>query len=191
MLYGIVISQSCKFYFIELRNKNDMLGKKRLIIFCAFVCFCLQACASAGGEVDTAVSPEPTIQLSAQATSSTWIEANRDPNVPPLPFPDNPDPNQCGIPTQWGGDGNAWLNGIYEGELIQPTLFLYDSHSRLSITAEAPHGTPVTVILYQQNPVLDYYLVKIEGAPKPNEGWIPGPLLSFNPVTALEDLPNN
>ena len=27
----------------------------------------------------------------------------RDANVPELPFPDNPDPNQCGIPTRWGG----------------------------------------------------------------------------------------
>lgn len=68
------------------------------------------------------------------------IQANRDPDVPSLPFPDNPDPNQCGIPTAWGSDGTAWLTGLYEGELVQPTVLLYDSHSRLSIAAKAPHG---------------------------------------------------
>ncbi|MBK8905412.1 MAG: hypothetical protein IPM53_29790 [Anaerolineaceae bacterium] len=153
-------------------------------------CFGLQACAAAGvEEVDTAVST--TAQPPAHETAAAWLAANRDPDVPSLPFPDNPDPDQCGIPTAWGDEGAAWLNGVYEGELVQPTVLLYDSHSRLSIIAKGSHGAQVQVILYQQNPVLDYYLVKIEGAPKPNEGWVPGPFLSFNPVTELEDLPNN
>lgn len=171
-----------------------MLKKKRIIVFCAFACFWLQACFSASEDVgvgETAVLPEPSSQPEAHATSAAWIAANRDPDVPPLPFPDNPDPNQCGIPTQWGDDGAAWLNGFYEDDLVQSPVLLYDSHSRLSITTQAPHGTPVKVILYQQNPVLDYYLVKIEGAPKPNEGWVPGPFLSFNPVTELEELPDS
>lgn len=133
----------------------------------------------------------PSVNQSVEETAVAWIQANRDPDVPPLPFPDNPDPDQCGIPTAWGNNGTAWLTGIYEGELVQPTVLLYDSHSRLSIAAEAPHGAQVQVVLYQQNPVLDYYLVKIEGAPKPNEGWVPGPFLSFEPVTELEDLPNS
>lgn len=128
---------------------------------------------------------------SVEETAVAWIQANRDPDVPPLPFPDNPDPDQCGIPTAWGNNGTAWLTGIYEGDLVQPNVLLYDSHSRLSIAAEAPHGTQVQILLYQQNPVLDYYLVKIEGAPKPNEGWVPGPFLSFESVTELEDLPND
>ena len=158
-----------------------MLQQKQGFIFITWVCFWLQACAAGGGE--TAVTPPPLTLPPAVATNNAWIESNRDPNVPSLPFPDNPDPNQCGIPTPWGDDTIAWLNGLYQDELVQPMVLLYDSHSRLNITAEAPHGTPVKVILYQQNPVLDYYLVKIEGAPKPNEGWIPGPFLSFEPVT--------
>lgn len=147
----------------------------------------LSSCGAEG--VVTAVPA--TTQPPAHETAAAWIALHRDPDVPLLPFPDNPDPDQCGIPTAWGDDGMAWLNGVYEGELVQPTVLLYDSHSRLSIVAEAAHGTAVQIILYQQNPVLDYYLVKIEGAPKPNEGWVPGPFLSFNPVTELEDLPNS
>ena len=157
-----------------------MLAKKRIVTLVWLSVIWLAACAS---------EPQPPHQP-AEATAVAWIQSNRDPDVPPLPFPDNPDPTQCGIPTAWGDDSTAWLTGIYEGELVQPNVFLYDSHSRLSIAAKAPHGAQVQVILYQQNPVLDYYLVKIEGAPKPNEGWVPGPFLSFEPITELEDLPN-
>lgn len=103
----------------------------------------------------------------------------RDPDVPDLPFADNPDPNQCGIPVQWGSGGQAWLSGLYEGELIQPTVFLYDSHLRQSVTGFAPHGTEVQVVLFQENPVLDYYFVKTSGE---REGWVPAPFLSFDPV---------
>ena len=110
------------------------------------------------------------------------IEKMRSPDVPDLPFPDNPDPSQCGIPTQWGGDNQAWLTGVYEGRLIQQEVLLYDSHNRLNIAARASHGVEVIVLLYQQNPVTDYYLVRIVGAEKPNEGWIPEPFLSFDPV---------
>ena len=156
-----------------------MLANKRIILLVAVMW--LAACVS---------EPQPN-HNPAEETAVAFIQANRDPDVPPLPFPDNPDPDQCGIPTVWGDDSIAWLTGLYEGKLIQPNVFLYDSHSRLSITAQAPHGSQVKVILYQQNPVLDYYLVKIEGAPKPNEGWVPGPFLSFNPVTELEDPPNS
>lgn len=163
-----------------------MVKVKKVFLFLA-ICVGLSSCGVAG--VATAVPA--TSQPPAQETAVAWIAAHRDPDVPLLPFADNPDPNQCGIPTPWGEDSPAWLNGIFEGELVQPTVFLYDSHSRLSITTQAAHGTPVSVILYQQNPVLDYYLVKIEGAPKPNEGWVPGPFLSFNPVTELQELPNS
>lgn len=165
-----------------------MLETKRTIILFVLAAMWLAACVSesAAGRVATHSG-----ELSAQETAVAWIAANRDPDVPPLPFPDNPDPDQCGIPTAWGDGGIAWLSGIYEGELVQPTIMLYDSHSRLRITAEAPHGAQVQIILYQQNPILDYYLIKIKGAPKPNEGWVPGPFLSFEPVAELEDLPNN
>jgi hypothetical protein len=113
------------------------------------------------------------------------IEAMRSPDVPDLPFPDNPDPSLCGIPTQWGPGGTAWLSGIYQGELIQSDVLLYDSHLRLNITAQAPHGSEVEILLFQQNPVTDYYMVKIKGAETPNEGWIPEHFLSFEPVESI------
>ena len=104
--------------------------------------------------------------------------------MPELPLADNPDPTQCGIPIDWEVDEPAYLSGLYEGELVQPTVLLYDSHLRFNITASAPHGAEVQVLLYQQNPVIDYYLVKIIGAEPPNEGWVPAPFLSFEPVLA-------
>ena len=107
---------------------------------------------------------------------------SRDPDVPDLPFDDNPDPDQCGIPVQWGDGGQAWLTGVYEGTLIQRTVLLYDSHLRKSVVGSAPHGAEVQVVLFQENPVLDYYFVKIPGA-QPQEGWIPAPFLSFKPVS--------
>jgi hypothetical protein len=107
----------------------------------------------------------------------------RSAEVPELPFPDNPDPDQCGIPIEWGADNQAWLNGTYQGELIEPVVHLYESHLRLDVQAQAPHGTEVEVILYQSNPVLDYYFVKIKGMEgKGSDGWIPALLLSFQPV---------
>lgn len=41
-------------------------------------------------------------------------------HVPALPFPDNPDPTQCGIPTVWGLDDPAWISRYYQGEFVQP-----------------------------------------------------------------------
>lgn len=156
----------------------------------------LAACSAGNGRSEPAGENQPATTESIAAASvpaqpsqppldptyAAQIAAMRSPDVPPLPFPDNPDPNQCGIPVTWGQDDPAYLNGIYKGELVQPTVLLYDSHLRFNITAQAPHGTEVKVLLYQQNPVIDYYLVKIEGAGQPNEGWVPAPFLSFAPV---------
>ncbi len=140
-----------------------------------------------GDDAPTATPTSPLIVAThppLEPTYAAMIAERRDPDVPALPFPDNPDPSQCGIPTPWGSDNQAWLTGIYEGEMVQPEVMLYDSHLRMEIVAQAAHGSEVEVILYQQNPVTDYYLVKIVGAESPNEGWVPGPFLSFNPVTA-------
>lgn len=133
----------------------------------------LVACASA-----TAVPPHPPLD----ATYAAQLAALRDPAVPELPFPDNPDPSQCGIPSRWGQEDLAWLTGLYEGQMVQEEVLLYDSHLRLKITASAPHGSQVRVLLFQQNPVIDYYLVKVAGAEPPNEGWVPAPFLSFEAV---------
>lgn len=99
-------------------------------------------------------------------------------NIPDLPFPDNPDPTLCGIPEPWGSDESAWLSGYYEGELVQPVVFLYDSHLRRNITGEAATGTEVKIILFQNNPSLNYYFVKTVGE-NPQEGWVPEPFLTL------------
>lgn len=127
----------------------------------------------------------PTATTPLRATDSPdreQVEIQRDSDVPTLPFPDNPDPDQCGIPQQWGQDDPAWLSGYYEGELIQSTVLLYDSHLRKSIIGAAPTGSKVEVILYQSNPVLDYYLVRTLETEEPQEGWVPAPFLSFEPI---------
>ncbi|MFZ0014378.1 MAG: hypothetical protein WAL25_09715 [Acidimicrobiia bacterium] len=108
-------------------------------------------------------------------------DIERDPDVPDLPFDDNPDPSQCGIPVQWGDGGRAWLSGVWEGELIQPEVLLYDSHLRTSVSWSAPHGTEVEIVLFQENPVLDYYFVRVLGDVA-QAGWVPEPFLSFHPV---------
>lgn len=97
--------------------------------------------------------------------------------VPPLPFPDNPDKSQCGIPTPWGRDTLARLDGHYGGQLVQPRVYLYDSHSRARVTGSAPTGSKVKVLLFQQNPVLNYYLVRTVNTGRPQEGWVPAPFL--------------
>lgn len=130
-------------------------------------------------------APEPTVVRDLQA-SPVEYDIERDPDVPKLPFDDNPDPDQCGIPVQWGSSNNqAWLTGMWEGELIQSEVLVYNSHLRVSITGSAPHGTQVEVVMYQQNPVLNYYFVKIPGEPG-QEGWVPEPFLSLEPVEPLE-----
>ena len=104
----------------------------------------------------------------------------RDPDVPALPFPDNLDPSQCGIPVSWGTDEPAWVTGYYQGELVQSDVFLYDSHLRLSISGVFPSGAEVRIVLYQKNPTLDYYFVQTVDLYPPQEGWVPAPFLSFD-----------
>ncbi len=163
-----------------------MLNKKQIVGLLLVVCFGLLACVSTREAEPTAVAPTavtPAATLDPKVVSYVaTVDAQRSPDVPPLPFEDNPDPLQCGIPVTWTADAQAWLNGVYEGELVRPVVFLYDSHLRLNIKAQAPHGSEVAVLLYQQNPITDYYLVKIVGADPPNEGWVPAPFLSFEPL---------
>lgn len=42
---------------------------------------------------------------------------------PPLPFPDNPDPTQWGIPVVWGQKQLAVLDGRYGGKMVQLVVF--------------------------------------------------------------------
>jgi hypothetical protein len=103
--------------------------------------------------------------------------------VPSLPFPDNPDPDECGIPVRWGSDNDAWLTGVYEGEMHQPIVYLYDGHGRSKVVAAALHGTQVRVLMFQANPVQNYYYVRIPNAPDGQQlGWVPAPFLSLEPL---------
>lgn len=104
--------------------------------------------------------------------------------VPDLPFADNPDPTLCGIPAPWGLEDPAWLTGYYEGDLIEPAVHLYNSHARGGVTGIAPHGSRVQVIFYQQNPQLNYYLVKTLDLEPTQQGWVPAPFISFEPVVS-------
>lgn len=114
---------------------------------------------------------------------SIEYEIARDPDVPNLPFDDNPDPSQCGIPVPWGdANSTAWLTGEWGDELIQPDVLLYESHLRTSVTGMAKHGSEVRIVLLQENPVLDYYFVKVVGDTVA-QGWVPEPFLSFDPVS--------
>ena len=126
---------------------------------------------------ETAATTLPAVEHAEPVEGA--VPEGRSPDVPDLPFPDNPDPSLCGIPLPWNGQEQAWLTGVYDGDLIQPEVLLYNSHLRLDITASAPHGTEVSVILHQANPVLDYYLVDL---PDQAPAWIPEPFLSFEPV---------
>jgi len=105
-------------------------------------------------------------------------------HVPALPFPDNPDPTQCGIPTVWGLDDPAWISGYYQGELVPPMVYLYDSHLRTKVVGQIPHGGCVRIKLSQANPTLHYYLVRSLDLEPIQEGWIPAPFVSFEPVSS-------
>lgn len=159
----------------------------------------LTACSSASDSNEQSPSKVPSTpsNLVESTLDSLAIEATGEAleqmAVPVLPFADNPDPAQCGIPQTWGTNNNqAWLTGYWKGELIQPTVYLYDSHLRNIITAAAEHGTEVQVILFQLNPTLDYYFVKIPNMPSGyNEGWIPEHFLSFEPIEVNQSVPSD
>ena len=118
-------------------------------------------------------TPLPSEVTSPQAAI---VAPQRDADVPDLPFPDNPDPNACGIPTQWNGEA-AQIEGTFQGQLVQPTVYLYDSHERLHITGAVPSGTTVEVQLYQANPVLDFFYIRADTPAGPQTGWVPAPFL--------------
>lgn len=99
--------------------------------------------------------------------------------VPPLPFANNPDPNQCGIPRMLGEGVLGVLHGEFDGVLQEPIVHLVDSHLRRAVTGHVPAGTVVEVIMYQDNPALDFYFVRWHGPDGIQEGWVPAPYLDI------------
>lgn len=112
----------------------------------------------------------------ADPTDASRPEAHAE--VPELPFDDNPDPDQCGIPQPLGDGVRGTVEGSWEGETLFPDVHLYDSHLRSRVTGTIPTGTRVRVEMFQNNPVLDYWYVRWDGPDGPVEGWIPGPFLT-------------
>ena len=160
--------------------ENARIGILTMLISLAW----LTACAAVGPAGPTSTRPPllSAADVTATATVDQYmatIAAQRSSDVPDLPFADNPDPNLCGIPIAWGLAEPAWLTGRYAGKLVQPDVLLYDSHLRLEVVATVPHGAEVQILLFQTNPTLNYYLVKVTATG--NEGWLPEPFLAFEP----------
>ncbi len=151
-----------------------MLLSHGRFLFCAVLILATGCQSGAQASASQAATLTPATAIPAVAAV-----AQRDANVPELPFPDNPDPNQCGIPTPFGG-GAARVDGFYDGQPVEPTVLLYDSHERLHITGAVPSGTQVRVELYQPNPVLDFYFVRADTANGPQHGWVPAPFLQLD-----------
>ena len=149
-------------------------ARMRLAVGASLIALVGTDCSGSTGSTTTPV-PVETLVSKPLPTS---IE--RDADVPELPFPDNPDPNACGIPSPMG-DYAGWVNGVYQGEVVEPTVFLYDSHVRTHVTGALPSGTAVHVELYQNNPVLDFYYVQADTPAGSQKGWVPAPFLQFNP----------
>lgn len=97
--------------------------------------------------------------------------------VPELPFDDNPDPDQCGIPQPLGDGVSGTVVGVWEGELLFEDVHLYDSHLRSRVTGTVPDGSTVRLVMHQNNPVLDYWFVRWDGPDGVVEGWLPDPFL--------------
>lgn len=94
---------------------------------------------------------------------------------PMLPFPDNADSRQCGIPTPLGAAYEGELTGMYDGQLFEPEVRLYDSHARMRVVARIKAGSRVRGVLLVTGPQLNYLLVEARVGGRPLEGWVPQP----------------
>jgi hypothetical protein len=148
------------------------MSMRAAVLLSVLVVFLGAGCSDALNRQPTPVPSE--ISVSEPRT----MGLQRDADVPDLPFPDDPDPSACGIPTPWHDD-DAQIDGTFQGQLVEPTVYLYDSHQRLHITGAVSSGTPVQVELYQSNPVLDFYYVRADTPAGPRTGWVPAPFLRF------------
>jgi hypothetical protein len=128
----------------------------------------LFAAAGAQEDASTSVGTQP-------ASSDAPTAASTD--VPELPFDDNPDPDQCGIPQPLGDGVTGVVTGRYDGRLWFENVHLYDSHLRSAVTGTVPDGTTVELVMFQNNPVLNYWLVRWEGPDGTVEGWAPDPFV--------------
>lgn len=123
-----------------------------------------------------------TSSARAQVEAPVLVLASADApiDVPSFPFDDNPDPSQCGIPQPLGAGFTGIVQGVVDGELVEPMVYLYDSHLRSAVHGLVASGSLVEVILAQSNPVLDFYMVRYRAADgRSVEGWVPAPFLEL------------
>ena len=117
------------------------------------------------------------IQAPSAAVTTTAPTTPLPAAPPPLPFQDNSDPTLCGIPQPDGRQGT--VTGVYAGEVVQPIVYLYDSHSRNQVVGQVYSGTRVKVEFSQINPELNFYFVRTIGVTPVQSGWLPEPFLVF------------
>lgn len=103
--------------------------------------------------------------------------------VPSLPFATNPDPDLCGIPVPMGDGFVGLLHAVHGGEVQESTVHLVDSHLRATVTGHVPAGATVDVVLFQDNPELDFYFVRWDGPDGEVSGWVPAPYLEVRRQT--------
>jgi len=154
-------------------------SSRRLVVVAAVLLLpsLLVAWGGASGE-----SPTSAATIGLQRSPTTEVGSLGP--VPTLPFVDNPDPTQCGIPQVWRKVDPAWITGWDQGKLIEPKVALYDSHMRHKVVGWIPDGGRVKILLVQTNPVLDFYQVRSLDLANPQTGWVPAPFLSMSPPSS-------
>ena len=117
----------------------------------------------------------------AQAETLVLPAAGSPIALPPFAFDDNPDPDQCGIPQPLGSGFMGTLHGEVDGALVEPMVYLYDSHLRSRVMGMVAAGSEVEVVLAQSNPVLDFFMVRYRADDgRSVEGWVPAPFLQLH-----------
>lgn len=110
--------------------------------------------------------------------AATWLgTASAHGVVPELPFATNPDPDLCGIPVPMGAGYEGLLHATFDGAVQEELVHLVDSHLRAEVTGHVPAGSVVEVVLFQDNPELDFYFVRWQGPDGTQSGWVPAPYL--------------
>lgn len=104
---------------------------------------------------------------------------------PVLPFPDNADSRQCGIPNRLGDTYEGQLSGVYGGQMVEPLVYLYDSHARDQVVARVKSGTKARGVLLVVGPQLNYLLVKTDMNGRTVQGWVPEPFFTTDTAPRL------
>ena len=149
-----------------------------LLVGSLAVLLALAPAGHAQADPSDAAGAPASVSTSGSTPGSTPAPGDASTPVPELPFDDNPDPDQCGIPQPLGDAVRGTVDGSWQGEALFPDVHLYDSHLRSRVTGTIPTGTRVKVEMFQNNPVLNYWYVRWDGPDGTVQGWIPAPFLT-------------